>query len=247
MPKTQQDIIRDDLLNNHDDEGTLHIEIEMEIIAITTQLKTTRTEKKKRKAALHKDDDNNNGSNNKNNVVGQKTKTTRTSTKVEMEKEMDNYMQRRMELHIPVVSSSYSTSSSSIDAAGCGGNDTNSIHVYASCKEVCGKISHFVLKRERVTKSVFCRCIGNVNHNSFNRFLMTEYSGQHGCGMKVYQLAYTFFERMRMMEQQSKTPERLQNESKYHLHGFSLQSLSMGRPSTTYGPCNPLFLRDDLY
>merc|ERR1712194_897999 len=145
-----------------------------------------------------------------------------------------------MELRIPVVSSSYSTSSSSINAAaGCGGgHDTKSIPVYDSCKEVCQKIYHF-LKRKGVTKSSFCRSIGNVNHNSLNRFLMTEYSGQQGCGMKVYQLAYTFFERMRMMEQQSKTQQRVKNESEYHPNGFSLKSVAIGRPSTTYGPCNP--------
>ena len=99
--------------------------------------------------------------------------------------------------------------------------------VYDGCTEVRRKINAFV-KRDGVTKSAFCRVIGNINTGSLHQFLKK--SKQNGCGMRVYPLAYEFFEKIRIMENKKKSKTRLQNEVEYP-NGFSTEA-EFGRPSS---------------
>jgi len=141
------------------------------------------------------------------NIVNGGTYMKSNKSKSELKMEIENYMDRVMETPIPF-------------------SNTN---VYDGCPEIKKKINDF-LKRDGVTKASFCRVIGNVNNNSLSRFQKKRQ--QDGCGIVAYPLAYKFFEKMRIMENKSKTKKRLQNEAD-HQNGFSLTSPSIGRPPTT--------------
>ena len=67
--------------------------------------------------------------------------------------------------------------------------------------------------------------MGDLNHNSVNRFLKTK--DQAGAGMVAYERAYEFFERMRILENRPKTQERIQNEM-LQPEGFVLKNPNRG-------------------
>ena len=106
-------------------------------------------------------------------------------------------------------------------------SDLSDYTVYDGCTEVRRKINAFV-KRDGVTKSAFCRVLGNINTGSLHQFLKK--SKQNGCGMEIYPLAYEFFEKIRILENKKKSKTRFQNEID-HPNGFSTEA-NCGRPSS---------------
>ena len=75
------------------------------------------------------------------------------------------------------------------------------------------------LRREGVTKAALQRALGNINGNSMSMFLQG--SGQEQCGNVTYRRGYVFFEKLRILEGEEKSHERLENEEQYP-EGFPL-------------------------
>lgn len=92
--------------------------------------------------------------------------------------------------------------------------------VYDSCPTIVTKIKEFVA-RPGMTKKAFCLALDNLNSNSLNRFLTGK--GQDQCGNITYRRAYVFFEKLRILESQSKSAARLRNEVEKP-SGFSLET-----------------------
>ena len=92
--------------------------------------------------------------------------------------------------------------------------------VYDSCPTIVTKIKEFVA-RPGMTKKAFCLALDNLNSNSLNRFLAGK--GQDQCGNITYRRAYVFFEKLRILEGQSKSAARLRNEVEKP-SGFSLET-----------------------
>lgn len=92
--------------------------------------------------------------------------------------------------------------------------------VYDSCPTIVTKIKEFIA-RPGVTKKAFCLALGNLNSNSLNRFLAGK--GQDQCGNITYRRAYVFFEKLRILEGQSKSANRLRNEEEKP-SGFSFET-----------------------
>lgn len=91
--------------------------------------------------------------------------------------------------------------------------------VYDSCPHLVSKIKVF-LQRDGMTKAALLEALGGVNSNSLNRFLSAK--NQDQCQNIVYKAGYTFFERLRILEEKPKSNARLKNEKKYP-NGFDLR------------------------
>ncbi|GKY92535.1 hypothetical protein MPSEU_000223800 [Mayamaea pseudoterrestris] len=96
--------------------------------------------------------------------------------------------------------------------------NVNERAVYDSCPEVIKKIKTF-LEMDGVTKSDFCSYCLDVQPAQLNKFLMTKQ--QDGAGQAVYHLAWTFFEKKRLLDGEPKSKARIKNESE-HPRGFDL-------------------------
>ncbi|KAL9184094.1 hypothetical protein ACHAXT_002180 [Thalassiosira profunda] len=90
--------------------------------------------------------------------------------------------------------------------------------VYDTCPEIVDKMDAF-LRREGVTKAALQRALGNINGNSMSMFLRGD--GQEQCGNVTYRRGYVFFEKLRILEGEEKSHERLENEEQYP-EGFPL-------------------------
>lgn len=102
--------------------------------------------------------------------------------------------------------------------------------VYDSCPELRSKIEEF-LKRDGMTKANLCVALGNINHNSLNRFLAAKKQKQSG--NMTYENGYIFFEKLRILDGQPKSAERLLNELRMP-EGFDYEKPKGGRPGTIF-------------
>ncbi|KAG0637783.1 hypothetical protein HOY80DRAFT_888997 [Tuber brumale] len=96
------------------------------------------------------------------------------------------------------------------------GESTDSVPVYDSCDELRRKIRAFFRnpKYSKVTQKKFREAIGNVNANTYRRFM--EKKGETAgaeCGM--FYGSYVFFEKMRVYEGKTKGVRRVRSEMEF--------------------------------
>ncbi|GBE78331.1 hypothetical protein SCP_0112160 [Sparassis crispa] len=85
--------------------------------------------------------------------------------------------------------------------------------IYDDCNEIRRKI-RLLQKTPGWKVTQWLRDIGNVNSNSYGRFMKA--SGPHGgAGNSTYYAAYIYFEKVRILEGKKKTAKRLRNEGEY--------------------------------
>ena len=102
------------------------------------------------------------------------------------------------------------------------GESTDSVPVYDSCDELRRKIRAFFRnpKYSKVTQKKFREAIGNVNANTYRRFM--EKKGETAgaeCGM--FYGSYVFFEKMRIWEGKGKGVRRVRSEVEYVIFSLS--------------------------
>ena len=92
--------------------------------------------------------------------------------------------------------------------------------VFDKCPQVVKKLQEFFQDHPDVTKASFRRIalLGSAS-NALSKFMASKHADQQGNA--VYRRAYTFFEKLRLMKRQPKTPARLENEQKIGPLGFS--------------------------
>lgn len=106
-------------------------------------------------------------------------------------------------------------------------NGVSENKVFDSCPTIRLKIKSF-LERDGMTKKIMCSmALGNINHNSLNRFSSAK--DQKQSGNSTYKNAYVFFEKMRILEDEPKSSERLSNEERME-DGFDYSKPKGGRP-----------------
>ncbi|KAL1707122.1 hypothetical protein EV121DRAFT_288908 [Schizophyllum commune] len=101
------------------------------------------------------------------------------------------------------------------------GEEEDMVPVYDDCAEVRRKI-RLLEKTPGFVRAQWLREIGNVNSNSFGRFMASK-ERDAGGGNSTYPKAYIYFEKMRILEGKKKTAGRLRNEET-HPNGFPLEN-----------------------
>ncbi|KAL7548284.1 hypothetical protein ACHAWF_011573 [Thalassiosira exigua] len=96
--------------------------------------------------------------------------------------------------------------------------------VYDTCPQLVAKIKDFI-KRDGATKAALLKAFGDINNNSMGRFLSGK--GQDQCGNVTYKAAWTFFEKLRILEGAKKSKARCKNEAE-NPNGFSLRKSRAG-------------------
>lgn len=93
--------------------------------------------------------------------------------------------------------------------------------VYDTCPQLVKKIKDFLEETEGLSKKNFLQfALLGVNSNSLNTFLAGKRQDQ--AGNITYRRAYVFFEKLRILEGESKSSARLMNEME-HPYGFPLE------------------------
>ncbi|KAF7310056.1 hypothetical protein MIND_00378600 [Mycena indigotica] len=90
------------------------------------------------------------------------------------------------------------------------GDDEGEVPVYDTPGEVRRKI-RLLLKEPSFKVTPWLKEIGNINSNSYRRF-MAEKDAQSGKGNGTYYAAYVYFEKRRILDGKAKTPTRVANE-----------------------------------
>ncbi|KAI0735296.1 hypothetical protein C8Q76DRAFT_711753 [Earliella scabrosa] len=100
------------------------------------------------------------------------------------------------------------------------GEEEGEVPIYDDCNEVRRKIR--LLQKEPGFKIThWLKEIGNINSNSFQRFMKA--SGPTGGATNgTYYAAYVYFEKVRIAEGKKKTAKRLRNEAD-HMNGMPLE------------------------
>ncbi|KAL1749042.1 hypothetical protein HDZ31DRAFT_59636 [Schizophyllum fasciatum] len=101
------------------------------------------------------------------------------------------------------------------------GEDEGEVPVYDDCAEVRRKI-RLLEKTPGFVKTRWLKEIGNVNSNSYGRFMAAK-ERDAGGGNSTYPKAYIYFEKMRILEGKKKTAGRIRNEQT-HPDGFPLEN-----------------------
>jgi len=100
------------------------------------------------------------------------------------------------------------------------GEEDEGVPVYDDCNEIRRKIR--LLQKEPTFKvSQWLKDIGNVNSNSYGRFMKAS-GATGGAGNGTYYSAYVYFEKVRIAQGKKKTPKRERNEIE-HPGGFELR------------------------
>ncbi|KAF7310052.1 hypothetical protein MIND_00378200 [Mycena indigotica] len=90
------------------------------------------------------------------------------------------------------------------------GDDEGGVPVYDTPGEVRRKI-RLLLKEPNFKVTPWLKEIGNINSNSYRRF-MAEKDAQNGKGNGTYYAAYVYFEKRRILDGKAKTATRISNE-----------------------------------
>jgi len=93
--------------------------------------------------------------------------------------------------------------------------------IFDNCDEVRMKALAFIAA-EGVTTAAFLRACGNINSNSWNRFLSTK-GPTKGRQIEAYPKAYRFLEKVRILRGQPKTKKRINAEAKEGPDGYSTE------------------------
>jgi len=99
-------------------------------------------------------------------------------------------------------------------------DNDGSVPVFDDCAEVRRKI-RALLQTPGFKITAWLREIGNINSNSYGRF-MKEKGRNDGASNGTYYSAYCYFEKVRIAEGKKKTAGRTRNESE-HPFGFPLE------------------------
>ncbi|RPD63066.1 hypothetical protein L227DRAFT_608975 [Lentinus tigrinus ALCF2SS1-6] len=97
------------------------------------------------------------------------------------------------------------------------GEDEGEVPIFDDCNEVRRKIR--ALQKEpgfKITR--WLKEIGNINNNSFQRFMKAS-GPTGGAGNGTYYAAYVYFEKVRIAQGKKKTPKRERNEAE---HGYGM-------------------------
>ena len=85
--------------------------------------------------------------------------------------------------------------------------------VYDTYPQVVAKLKEF-LTRDGVTNKMMCKVLGGISPPTLTKFLSGEYTQR--LGNETYKAAYeavcVFFEKLRILEKEDKSEERLKNE-----------------------------------
>jgi len=81
--------------------------------------------------------------------------------------------------------------------------------VYDTYPQVVAKLKEF-LTRDGVTNKMMCKVLGGISKETLTKFLSGENTQR--LGNKTYKAAYVFFEKLRILEKEDKSEERLKNE-----------------------------------
>ncbi|KAF9479049.1 hypothetical protein BDN70DRAFT_879204 [Pholiota conissans] len=97
--------------------------------------------------------------------------------------------------------------------------DEREIPIYDDCNEIRRKIRR-LQKTPGFKLNHWLKDIGNINNNSYARFM--RYEGETGGASNgTYYAAYVYFEKVRILEGMKKTTTRLANERQHSRTGFS--------------------------
>ncbi|KAI5837773.1 hypothetical protein DFP73DRAFT_566647 [Morchella snyderi] len=109
------------------------------------------------------------------------------------------------------------------------GEEEGEVPIYDSCDEIRRKIRAFFRdpKYAKVTQKRFREEIGNVNSNSYRRFMEKKGEGS-GAENGTFTGAYIFFEKKRIYENKPKGKKRIESEQDYPL-GRPLEDDNRGR------------------
>ncbi|OBZ79413.1 hypothetical protein A0H81_00656 [Grifola frondosa] len=94
-----------------------------------------------------------------------------------------------------------------------GEGESDGVPVYDDCNEIRRKI-RLLRKTSDWKVTHWLKDIGNVNSNSYNRFMKAT-GPTGGASNGVYYAAYVYFEKVRIAEGKKKTAKRLRNEDEY--------------------------------
>ncbi|KAI0757121.1 hypothetical protein C8Q80DRAFT_78011 [Daedaleopsis nitida] len=93
------------------------------------------------------------------------------------------------------------------------GEDEGDLPIFDDCNEIRRKI-RLLQKEPNFKVTPWLKEIGNINSNSFQRFMKA--SGPTGGATNgTYYAAYVYFEKVRIAEGKKKTPKRLRNEAEH--------------------------------
>jgi len=81
--------------------------------------------------------------------------------------------------------------------------------VYDTYPQVVAKLKEF-LTQDGVTNKMMCKVLGGISHPTLTKFLSETYL--QNVGDKMYKAAYSFFEKLRILEKMDKSEHRLKNE-----------------------------------
>ncbi|PCH33530.1 hypothetical protein WOLCODRAFT_93659 [Wolfiporia cocos MD-104 SS10] len=94
-----------------------------------------------------------------------------------------------------------------------GEDEDGGVPVYDDCNEIRRKI-RLLQKQPDFKITHWLKEIGNVNSNSFGRFMKAT-GPDGGASNGLYYAAYVYFEKVRVAEGKKKTPKRIRNEATY--------------------------------
>ncbi|KAJ3001894.1 hypothetical protein NUW54_g6151 [Trametes sanguinea] len=93
------------------------------------------------------------------------------------------------------------------------GEEEGDLPIYDDCNDIRRKI-RILQKQPGFKITHWLRDIGNINNNSYQRFMKAMgFSG--GAENGTYYAAYVYFEKVRIFEGKKKTPKRIRNEEQY--------------------------------
>ncbi|KAH9946795.1 hypothetical protein B0H21DRAFT_693068, partial [Amylocystis lapponica] len=98
-------------------------------------------------------------------------------------------------------------------------DEVRTLPVYDDCNEIRRKI-RLLQKDPEFKVTQWLKDIGNVNNNSYQRFMKAS-GPTGGAGNGTYYCAYVYFEKVRIAQGKKKTAKRTKNETQYS-NGFPL-------------------------
>ncbi|KAI9057094.1 hypothetical protein FKP32DRAFT_1681829 [Trametes sanguinea] len=103
------------------------------------------------------------------------------------------------------------------------GEEEGDVPIYDDCNEIRRKI-RLLLKQPGFKITHWLRDIGNINNNSYQRFMRAT-GPRAGAENGTYYAAYVYFEKVRIFEGKKKTAKRIRNEQE-HPEGLPRRDIS---------------------